>query len=59
MYGKVKLAFIDLYLGLLNVTLICASILVVLSRVSEYSYASLLHCQIEYTLLDSIKGKQN
>ena len=30
---------------------------VVLSRVSEYSYASLLHCQNEYTLLDSINRK--
>ena len=29
----------------------------VLSRVSEYSYASLLHCQNEYTLLHSINGK--
>ena len=29
-----------------------------LSRVSEYSYASLLHCQNEYTLLDSINRKR-
>ena len=31
--------------------------LLVLSRVSEYSNASLLHCQNEYTLLDSINRK--
>ena len=30
---------------------------IVLSRVSEYSYTSLLHCQNEYTLLDSINCK--